>query len=240
MDELIDMATIKEKGTFDNPFVLSFLANTCFTGSFVPDGYYTPYEFGRLRFVATGQLAELSTDQQKLIIGGLILCRGLCKELFTNAQKYFSNLKASPQGFANLELLAAVIYQVFIAQVDRLEHLPDNTSQVTLNEEPAPMDRGIDWKEGSYSEGDGILLGAPDVSSLGYDEGMMDNKMDKFLDNMLRFVKMQGENERLPLHKKKIDLLNGVASKSKRVDAELYQHLTDTIRQKDKALKVPG
>lgn len=238
LDELIDLVTIKEKATFDNPFVLSFLANTCFEGSFVPEGYYTPFEFGRLRFTATGQLANGKPATQELVAGGLLLCRGLCRELFANAQTYFPQLQASPHGFGNLELVAAVLYQAFVDKVEPLEFEADNTAGVSLNDEPACLERGIDWREGQPANGDGILLGAPSVDGLDFDRAMVAEKMDVFLANLVRFVKMQGENERLPLHKKKLEVINAVAAKAKRADAELHQTLFDLVRQKERELKL--
>lgn len=239
MDELIDLATIKVKGSFDNPFVLSFLANTCFPGSFVPQDYFTPFEFGRLRFTTTGQLAEVSPQVRKMVIGGLIICRVLCLELFVNAVKYFGNLKASANGFANLEVLAAIIYATFERQVSHLEYISDNTANVTMNEEPTCLERGIDWRDGQTSDdADGILLGCPNAARYGYDKQMMEDKMDKFLQNMSRYVRFQGENERLPLFKRKIDAANAVASKVKRIDGELYQTLVNSIKERERALKV--
>lgn len=241
MDELIDMSVIKAKTKFDNPFVLSFLANTCFPGSFVPEGYYTPFEFSRLRFISTGQLGDMTVEMQQLIVGGMIVCRALCRELLFHCSKYFKDIKPSPNGFANLDILGSIIYHSFINQVEKLEALPDNTAQVTQNEEPTCLEKGIPWKETAEGEdGDGILLGVPEASTYKYDTNLVEGKMDKFLDNMTRFVKMQGEDERLPLHKKKLEVMQAVSAKAKRADSDLYQYLADSIKQKERELKVPS
>ena len=134
----------------------------------MPDSYYAPYEFGRLRFTATGQLAEVTADTQKMIVGGLIICRSLCRELFFNTSHYFNHLRASPHGFANLEVLGAIIDHAFVQQVDRLAYVADNTAHVTLNEEPTSLERGIDAKDAAAnanSNKDGLLLGVMDNSA---------------------------------------------------------------------------
>ena len=92
LDELIDIATIKAGQKFDNPFVISFLANSTYSGSYVPPGYYTQFEFSRLTFSATGQLRDVTSELKRLLCGSFIVGRHLCRELLFNTKKYLPDL----------------------------------------------------------------------------------------------------------------------------------------------------
>lgn len=242
MEELADLSTIKAE-KFDNPFVLSFLSNICSPGSFVPPDYYTVFEFKRLQFTATGQLKAPSDDVKKMIIGGFIICRSFCKELLFNTKKYLPAVDLSPTAVANLELIGSLLYHSYTGFVKReLEVTDDNTAVVTLNEEPLPKEAGIGWKdemEGSPATTEDLLNGVPDVGGVQVDFQQISNGMEEFLSNMVTYVQMQSENERLPIHKKKLDSMRDMAAKGKRIDPDMYEHVSDGIRHKENDLKIP-
>lgn len=243
MDELIDLSTIKPQSKFDNPFVLSFLANTCHASSFVPPEYYTIFEFRRLTFSATGQLRDPSEDVKKMIIGGLIICRGLCRELLFSCKKYFPDIQYVPEALNNLDILGTIVYNAFTTIVkENTQVAEDNTAIVTLNEEPLPMESGIGWKDemnGSEATTEELLNGVPDAAQFNYNSEAVDSGMGSFLTNMLRYVQLQAEDERLPLYKKKFESMRELANKGRRTDTDLYNHLVDDVKQKEQDLKIP-
>lgn len=237
------MATIKPKEKFDNPFVLSFFANTCYAACFVPQDYYTSFEFRRLKFTATGQVNDPSDAVKQMIIGGLIICRVMCKEILFNSSKYLTEVAYAPEASDNLDMLGSILYKAFNDIVkEAREVMEDNTAVVTLNEEPLPVEAGIGWKEemdGTEATTEDILNGVPDPTAYSYDTEAVNTGMTSFLESMARYVQMQAEDERLPLFKKKFEAMKELANKARRTDGDLYDLLTDTVKQREQELKIP-
>ena len=154
MDELIDIATIKPGQKFDNPFVISFLANTTYNGSYAPPNYYTQFEFSRLTFSATGQLKDITPELKRLLCGSLIVGRHLCRELLFNTKKYLPDLVYGADSIANLETVGLVIYNTYLNAVkDETPVVPDNLDTVTMDDPPTTMEGGLGYKDEAAGQG---------------------------------------------------------------------------------------
>ena len=156
------------------------------------------------------------------------------------ASGFFTSDRVTAQGYDNLDVLGAVVYQSFMEQAEALSPVQDNTAYVSMNDVPVPLEAGIPWRDDAEAapDTDDVLTGVPDARNYRYNSSMVYEKMTVFLDNMVRYVQMQGEDERLPINKKKFDILQSVAAKAKRVEPELYNILNDEIKQKERKLKL--
>ncbi len=242
-EELLDLSTIKKDAKFDNPFVLSFFANTAYPGCWVPDDYYTAFEFNRLTFSSTGQIKLADDNIRQMIGGGMILIRGVCKELFFNAKKYFTELPLTETSERNLDALGVCIYNAYIETIaQKCSPVDSNTVAITQNDEkPAPSESTLGYKEDNDGEdvGDNDLLAAvPDVSNFAHDASALRDKISELLENLSRFILMQAEDERLPLFKKKLDQSREVATKMKKIDPDVTEALNEYVREKEKQLKL--
>lgn len=239
MDEMLDLVTIKQNQRFDNPFVLSFLANTIFNGSFVPNEYYTLFEFSRLNFHSTGQLANTSDDLSAMLGASLIIVRTLCRELLFQVRVHFPSLKYQPNSEKNLESIGAIIYDAFMEGLaSNVQQIPDNTDVITLNDIPRPLDEGL----GYVPEFDGppnkleLLMKAP--VPLPHDQDAVLTKMKEFGRRLVLFARMQGEDEKLPLHKRKIETYRESARKVGKTDRDLAEQLNELASEKERDLKL--
>ena len=242
-EELVDLSTIKKDAKFDNPFVLSFFANTAYSGCWVPEEYYTAFEFNRLSFTSTGQVKNVDDNIRQMIGGGMIIIRGICKELFFNAKKYFNEPELSENAERNLDALGVCIYNAYVAAVaQKCSIVEANTDVITQNDEkPSASEATLGYKEANDGEevGDNDLLAAvPDASNFPHDAGAVQEKISTCLENLSRFILMQAEDERLPLFKKKLDQSREVAAKMKKIDSEVTEALNEFVREKEKQLKL--
>lgn len=248
MDEMIDLATIKGKEGFDNPFVMSFLANTAGNNSFVPNGYFTQFEFQRLTFNSLGQIStpdeDSNTSLRQLIGGGLILARYLIKEVFFNSRKYFTDNNYSDNGEGNMEAVGIVIYNALMGAFrEELNLEPDEGNvEVIYNQDdqPYPMDGALGFKEendGEEEDPQEIISSVPDAANYPHDEDTLRDKVLTFLGNIAAYIQMQIENEKLPQIKRLIEAMQEIAKKIKSADPELSNSMLQEVQYKQQQYK---
>jgi hypothetical protein len=241
LDELVDISTIKPNQKFDNPFVLSFLANTTYNGSFCPDDYYTPFEFNRITFTSTSQMKEVPSALKQIIIGGLIICRNLVKELLFNVRKYLPDLNYNDNSELNLQAVGSVVYNTFVdLTFEDVQPNEANTQAITMVDPPTALETAIPAEpEGAGETTDAdILTGVLPLAEIPHDEGPVEDKIKDFLARMERYVQMQGEDERLPLFKKKFELRRAVGNKLRNAAPDLATILEDYVRNRETQLKL--
>lgn len=239
MDEMLDLVTIKQNQKFDNPFVLSFLANTIFNGCFVPNEYYTLFEFCRLPFHSTGQLGDTTEELQAMLASSLLLVRTLCRELLFQVKVHFPALKYQPRSEQNVEMVGAIIYDGFMeALAAPVQQIPDNTEVITLNDIPRPMDEGLGYLpvyDGPPNKLE-LLMKAP--VPIIHDQDSVLRKMKEFGRRIVLFARMQVEDEKLPLHKRKIDGYRESARKVGKINRDLADQLNEYAADKERDLKL--
>jgi hypothetical protein len=76
------MANLKEEDPFDNPLVLSFLANSCLPNCFAPDKFLFQCEIDKIKFSFTGKTSpDLEPKVSKFLIGSYLLIKILVDKM---------------------------------------------------------------------------------------------------------------------------------------------------------------
>lgn len=140
------MANLKEDDPFDNPLVLSFLANFSLPNCFVPDRYLFQCEMDKISFSYTGKTSpDLDPKISKYLIGSFLLIKILVDKLLLHASEFFKGpgLKFSGKTFNNFKVMSACIYHAFKDIFSELKSNPNSTEVVTLNPKPIPRFKPI-------------------------------------------------------------------------------------------------
>lgn len=120
-DEIVDICSAKDAGSFDNPLVLSFMANLCTHGSYLPHGAFTSWTISRLTFTSANQLRDPDENTCKLILGEYLICRVLCANILFNPEGHKPGEELSDQKKKNLQIIGSCFARSFENLVNELE-----------------------------------------------------------------------------------------------------------------------
>lgn len=120
-DEIADICSAKKASDFDNPLVLSFMANMCTPGAYLPHGEFTAWVISRLSFTSTNQLSDSNESTGQLILGEYLIGRVLCANILFNPEGYKPGQELSDSQKKNLQVLGSCFAQVLNKLVNGLE-----------------------------------------------------------------------------------------------------------------------